>query len=185
MIRYEKITESDLDEMISFYQRYLNSGAYMKEQLQREVQRKDFRGYKAVEQETIVGLCFGKDELELTYPHEELENYILDAARGHIVHYVDAMMTDERYRNRGISTGMVKAYKEELMKDGYDATFGEIWIYPDGRMPSHLPMTGFGKAFWEYKQPLFYKDLEMYGITCPLCGAHCICGAKLTLYGIE
>ena len=185
MIRYEKITEDDLEAIVSFYQRYLNSGDYMKEQLQREILRKDFRGYKAIDGETAVGFCYGKDGLELTYPHEELEAHVLEAAKNHKVHYVDAMVIDEGYRNRGISAELVRLYKEELIKDGYDATFGEIWIYPDGRMPSHRPMTGFGKAFWEYEEPYFYKDLGRYGLTCPICGANCICGAKLTLYNIE
>lgn len=185
MIEYKRLTKDDLDEMFYFYETYLNEGEFMRDQLREEIEDESFVGYKAVEDGKTVGICFGKDKLELTYPHPRLEQKIMKAKGNLKLHCVDAMVVDKDYRYMGVSTGMLKAYKEEIADKGYDLIFGEIWIYPDGNMPVNKPMMTFGKPYWESVEKMYYRNLSKYGLTCPVCGKKCICGAKLTLYNFE
>lgn len=185
MIEYQRLTKDDLDEMVYFYETYLNEGEFMREQIRNEIEDESFVGFRAVADGKTVGICFGKDTLELTYPHPELEEKIMKAKGNLKMHCVDAMAVDEKYRDHGVSHGLVDAYKKAIWDKGYDVIFGEIWIYPDGQMPVDHPMMNFGKPYWESKEPMYYKDLPKYGMICPVCGKICICGAKLTLYNFE
>lgn len=185
MIEFKRLTKDNLDEMVYFYETYLNEGEFMREQLREEIEDESFIGFKAMTDGKTIGICFGKDRLELTYPHPELEEKIMKAKGKLKLHCVDAMVVDKDYRDMGVSYGMIKAYKKEIETKGYDLIFGEIWIYPDGHMPVDKPMKTFGKPYWESVEEMYYKDLPKYGLKCPVCGAKCICGAKLTLYNFE
>ena len=42
-----------------------------------------------------------------------------------------------------------------------------------------------GKLVWQKRIDGFYKDMERYGMSCPICGRNCVCGAWVELLQIE
>lgn len=185
MISYEYIQQQDLNEVTALYEKYLNAGEFIRQQVADDFASPGFLGVKAVVDDKIVGVLYGKDSLTLTYPHPEAEKKLAEATRGHKVHYSDALAIHEDYRHHDISAGMFGCLKKRLLEKGYELLFGELWKYPDGRMPAYGPVSHLGPFYYSLEVPGFYKELERYGVSCPVCGKHCRCSARLVLVWLD
>lgn len=181
MIEYARITESDMDEVISLYEKYLNSGKYVEDMMRREFESEDYLGFKACNSGQIVGFFFGQKQIEFTYPHPELEEEIRRVAGDHNLYTPDGLLILDGYRGEGIGRELIRRMKEQLIEKCVELALVELWIYPDGKIPAKNPLKGIGEAVYEKTVPMFYKDLPRYGMECPLCGKNCRCGALIQL----
>ena len=178
---YEDIIRSDLVEICNMYEQYLNKGDYMRDEIRQTLESADFIGIKAVDGDTLVGVCYGTKGLLMTYPHPELEAEISTAADDRKIFSVDAMIVREEYRTHHVSEEMLRRLVSRIRPLGYRLTFSEMWIYPDGSVPVEPLFDLVGKAAYEKRVDGFYADLAEYGLECPLCGKNCTCGALLRL----
>ena len=180
-MRYEKIVLSDLAEICDMYEKYLNKGDYIKDEIRQTMESSDFIGIKAVDGDVLVGVCYGTKSLLMTYPHPELEAEIKAAAGDKKLFTVDAMIVREEYRAHHISEELLRQLVSRIRPLGYSLTFSEMWIYPDGDIPVAPLFERLGKAAYLKRVDGFYSDLAEYGLECPLCGKNCTCAALLRL----
>ena len=70
--------------------------------------------------------------------------------------------------------------------DGAKYFLGEFWIYPYKTLPAMylVPADGLNLVY-EQRVERFYRDLPRYGMSCPICGAECKCGALIRLFSLS
>lgn len=180
-MRYEEITPADYNEVCEIYEAYLNSGDYIKDEIRESMENQDFIGLKAVDGETVAGMCFGSAGIRLTYPHPELEAELQAAAGDRKVFTFDALAVRPEYRGQHISIELLTRLAALIRSRGYPVTLSEMWVYPDGDIPVVPLLPHIGKPLYETRAEGFYKDLAKYGLECPICGKNCVCNALLQL----
>ena len=75
-MEYSRITKSDLEGIIELYEKYLNPGEFIQDTIREIFEEEKFVGFQAKDGEKIVGFFFGKEGVDFTYPHPELEKDI-------------------------------------------------------------------------------------------------------------
>jgi GNAT superfamily N-acetyltransferase len=185
MIHYRSLGRADLTELISLYETYLNGGAYIRETLAESISRQGFVGVKAVADGEFIGFFSGNDTLEFTYPHPELERRLEMYTVGHKYFSPDALLVKPQWRHEGVASVLVDKVREQLRAQGYEYFIVEMWVYPDGTIPEQRSLEQMGRVVWREMVPDFYKDLDQYGIDCPICGKHCVCGALIEVMSIH
>lgn len=185
MVTYSCIEEKDLDPVIALYEAYLNSGDYIRNTMQTEFYTGDYLGIKACDGDELVGFFSGQGGIGFTYPHPELESEIRKLAGERKLYTPDGLLVLEAYRERGVAGELVRRMKEALLRKKVELALVELWIYPDGSVPARKPLMGIGKAVYQKRVPLFYKDLKKYSIKCPICGGDCRCGALIELLEVK
>ena len=184
MIDVRFIGNDDMEEVIEYYERYLNSGEMIRKAIRTAFEEERYFGCKAEYDGETAGFFTFLEGSFLTYPHPVLEQEIETWIGGEKVATVDALMVDSAYRKSGIAGQMAALCTKELKERGFKLFLVEIWVYPDGSSPAKRIYEQMGKVLWEKDVPLFYKDAHRYGLSCPICGDHCKCGAILELIGI-
>jgi GNAT superfamily N-acetyltransferase len=175
----------DLPELTELYETYLNGGDYVRETLKESILRPGFAGVKAEADGEIIGFFSGNDTLEFTYPHPELEHKLEAYTVGHKYFSPDALLVKPEWRHEGIAAVLVEQVREQLLAQGYEYFVVEMWVYPDGSIPEQNSLELMGRVVWREMVPGFYKDLDKYGIDCPVCGKHCVCGALIEVMRIH
>ena len=122
--------------------------------------------------------------LEFTYPHLNLEKRIRDFLGEHSVYTADALILREDFRHHGIVNRLSSELITKLYEKGYRYLAVELWVHPDGWIPAEKAAEFWGDKIYEEWIPDFYRDLNKYEITCPLCGEICRCGAKINILKI-
>ncbi len=173
---FEKITREDLPELTELYSRYLTEGEVLTENAYAAWDRGDGFGTKAVENGKIIGFFGLRRGLVFTYPHPELERELQEVIGDEEIYIVEGMLVLPEYRDRGIAHRLV-AETMACIPHWSGCIVIEIWIYPDGSAPGKEPQETVGEIIYQKKVPMFYKDLKQYGMRCPVCGEHCVCGA--------
>ena len=184
MIEVSGIGKDDIEDVIEYYERYLNSGEMIRNGIRTAFEQDRYYGCKAKYNGETAGFFTFLDGIALTYPHPELELKIRSGVRGEKVATVDALMVDKAYRKSGVAHEMSGWCLRELKRRSVKGFLVEAWVYPDGRSPARKVYERMGKVLWEKEVPLFYQDAHHYGIACPICGEHCQCGAVLEVIGI-
>lgn len=185
MIEYSRITIDDLHMVTDMYETYLNSGKFMEAHIREGIESPYFVGYKAMENGRMVGMMTGRGGLDFTYPHPELEAMIQKRFRGEQIYSPDSLTVIDDYRGTDVGFKLGHMVLEEIYKKGYRLLVSELWIYPDGHVPADHILRNWGTVVYEENIELFYKDLYKYKMKCPICGAHCTCGAKILIVKIS
>ena len=185
MIEYSEIIRDDLGEVIALYEKYLNSGEYIERSMRKAFDSEEYIGYKACDNGRIVGFFCGQKEIEFTYPHPELEKEIRYFAGNRKLYTPDGLLILDEYRKHGIAGELIRRMKKCLLEKQIELALVELWIYPDGTIPARTPLKDIGEAVYEKRISMFYSRLREYGITCPICGAECKCGALIQLLEVK
>ena len=184
MITYREIEEKDLEQIIRFYEKYLNSGSYIREGIIEGFRNKGYIGIKAEYDGRMVGFISGRSGIDFTYPHPQLEQKIRELSGGGKIYTPDAIVVLPEYRIHGIGHKLIRKMHNKMMKEGHKLALVELWIYPDGTVPAQSPVKEFGTMVFSQKVPMFYKDNQKYQILCPKCGEDCKCGAMIELWDL-
>ncbi|MBR4759741.1 MAG: GNAT family N-acetyltransferase [Lachnospiraceae bacterium] len=181
MIEISSITSDDLPQITRYYETYLNSGETVRAAIRNAFEKGICYGCKAVSDGEVAGYFTFQDGISLTCPQPDAQKQIAKLAAGMNVVTVDALMVGKEYRGCGIAGQMAKWNKEMLLRRGIEAFLVEIWVYPDGSSPARAIYEKMGQSLWRRQIPMFYKDAHRYGISCPICGSRCVCGAVLEI----
>lgn len=184
MFDLNHITKNDIDEVILFYEKYLNSGGTIRKAIRTAFENNCYFGCKAADDGDTIGFFTFQEGVALTYPHVELEQEILSFTKTMQIATVDALMVDRRFRERGVAREMAKWSIRELTRRKFTAFLVEVWVYPDGSYPAAKVYEQMGNVIWKKEIPLFYQEAHKYGISCPICGERCQCGAVLEIITI-
>ncbi len=184
-MEYSALTREDLPELVRLYKQYLNGGDFIEQEAVRAFDSGIYFGVKAEENGQIAGLLGFREELELTYPHPALEEELLGVLGAHRFCSVDCLLVLPEYRGHGLSHGLALRGRQELLDRGIELVQAEIWIYPDGQSPAREPLETLGEVFWQRREDRFYPKLKEYGMTCPLCGEDCRCGAWIDVMNVN
>lgn len=182
------IEESDLEEVSKLYFKYLNGGDYIKEQIEVEIKSKDFIGFKAKADNKIVALAYGTRGMGFTYPRKDIESDLLDYIRNYDktfeeskIFSSDALLVLPDFRHNGLANKLMLLLRESLIKTGYKYVFVEMWRHIDGFVPAEAPHDLLGEVIYRKEYLNFYNKLIDFGITCPICGRDCKCGAQIEI----
>ncbi len=181
MLEYLDFCKEDIDTLTEYYSRYLNDGEGLIDFIRTAAEGDGYFGSKAVENGTIVGFFTFQLGMMFTYPRPDLIEKLEKRTGGKKTVTVDTLVVLPEKRGKGVA-GSLRERNSRLLKErGISFMLAESWIYPDGRVPSFRVYADMGRIVFEEKIPLFYKDLGKYGITCPICGSECRCGADILL----
>lgn len=179
MLTYEKVTQADLAAATALYEKYLNAGEWVRAYLRNGFAREDYIGIKCMDGDRMAGIFSCQPGVYFTYPHHELEAKVKRRwPEG--IYSLDMVAIEADYRGQGIAHQITKRCSDLLKEAGVAYLLAELWIKPDGSMPTIGIIKYMGSGAFEDKWEFldFYKDLEEYKITCPECGdGPCVCGA--------
>ncbi len=185
MIEYSNISDDDLEGMIELYKKYLNDGEYVEQELRRKYAECDYTGVKAVDGGEMAGFASMAKGLDFTYPHPELMERLKDIVDDATVYTGDAVVVREEYRGHGVSHKMFEECYKLMCARNVKYILTELWIYPGGDIPAEDSVLCLGKVVYREYIKDFYKDLNKYGMTCPVCGENCSCSACIELHRTE
>lgn len=183
-MEYSGITSDDIPQIIDYTQKYLTNGEEIREEIELSVFENNYYGTKATEGEELIGFLTIKRGVQFTVPHPYLEREIRRVTKGGHVYFVDGIWVSEDYRHHGICSSLVTKTGRLVKELGGDYIFIEEWVYPNGHIPVKDAISVWGNPIYEKDVPLFYKDMKKYGMTCPICGKDCKCGALIRLYAV-
>ncbi len=185
MIEYSYIDEADYGQMTELYRKYLNDGDYVEKELRRKYDECDYTGVKAVDGYKMVGFASMAKGIDFTYPHPELKERLNAIVEDDVAYTGDAVVVREEYRGQGISHKMFEGCYKLMCERKAKYILTELWIYPGGDVPAEDSVLSLGRVVYREYIEDFYKDLNKYGMTCPICGENCRCSACIELHRTE
>ena len=177
MIEYRPIEDADIPTIVRLYAENLNDGQAYADLIQRSWEAGEYFGLCAVEDGVLQGFMSMRPGIAFTYPHPEIEAELAELVGEEPVANCDALIVLPVSRHNGLAHKLAKKVREILLEQGYRYYLAEIWIYPDGTAPAKNTFESVGKVVFERRCDMFYRDLAQYGMSCPVCGPDCICGA--------
>ena len=184
-VNIDPIDVSDAEEVADIYERYLNSGEAIRAHIRDNIVMKDYVGFKAVDGGKIVGIMSGRPGVDFTYPHPDLEKEIRTCFPGEEIFSSESILILPEYRNHGLAHELGRRMVQAIYEKGYRLLLAELWIYPDGSIPAAGITDHWGQLVYEKRKEVFYNQLEQYGMKCPICGSHCVCGALIRLFRLK
>ena len=179
-LRYSEIRDEDIDAILALADRHLTHGYYVA----REASRRNYYGVKVEDGDQMVGFLTFKEGIDLTLPHAELERKIRAMAADGMIVNGEAVFVNPAYRKCGLGGEMMRRSLSMMRAMGAKYLLLEFWIYPDMKIPSlRLPDASL-RILYEERLERFYRDLPRYGMTCPICGGDCKCGALVRLFSL-
>ncbi len=177
MTEYYELTASDLPELVEYYERFLNSGDFVKNNITAAYESGGYFGIKAVADGVSIGYFTVMKEFALTYPHPDIESLLTPILKGRRFVTVDSLMVLPEYREEGIAHELCKKVTQQLKERDIEMLAVEIWVFPDGSSPARVIYEQMGRSIFKKEVPMFYEGASKYGIVCPICGKDCKCGA--------
>ena len=184
-MEFSSVTEEDEDRIIALTLEHLTDGAYVENCMRKQFASGKYYGVKATEDGELAGYLTFKEGIDFTYPHDELRSEVIKEAKGRKVFTGDAIYVNPKYRKCGLGGKLTAMARDIMIDHGGYYFLGEMWIYPDGTIPAHSPSKIYGEYEYEKIVPMFYKDNKKYGLTCPICGEDCKCGALIRLIRLD
>ncbi len=180
---YCEIGPEDIESIAVLSERHLTHGKKILQDIRSHRNMKDYFGIKAVENSEMVGFytCIEGD-LVFTLPHPETEKILRTLTGGEKTITGDTLYVNPAYRGKGIARELARRITELARQRGARFFLTECWIHPDGVIPAEKIVPLNGDVIYEETIPRFYRDLYKYGMTCPICGVDCSCGAKVELH---
>ena len=180
-MEYRPLTDRDIPLITKLYAQWLNGGQIIGDDIRDAWKRDAYFGSIAWIEDRVAGIFTMREGLQFTYPHPDLEAELRALAGEQKIYTSDALLVLPEFRTEGIAHHLIRHTIEQLRRRTPGLVMTEIWIYPDGRCPAREPLETIGTLIYRRRVPLFYKDLSRYGITCPICGTRCVCGAWVEL----
>ncbi len=180
-MKYLPISEADIPEIISLYAKHLNEGESISASISSAWENGSYMGFIAKENGETAGFMTVRRGIAFTYPHPDLEAEIAEISKGKKIAYCDALLVLPKNREEGTAHELAAKVKEFLRNMGVELFLSEIWIYPDGTSPAQKVFESVGTVVWKERSDDFYRDLASYGMSCPICGTDCVCGAWIEL----
>lgn len=182
------IEEADFEEVVNLYIEHLNGGDYIRKQIEKEFASEAFIGFKTKINNKIVAISYGTRGMGFTYPRNDIEQEVLDFLKNYDKDFEqgklfssDALLVIPEYRNEGFANELMLLLKEAIKCSGYRYVFVEMWRHEDGYIPADAPHNTLGEVIYRKVYLDFYKRLIDFGITCPICGENCKCGAQIEI----
>lgn len=181
MFQYLPLEESDFEIMVELYKKYLNDGELIDQHLKEGMESDGYIGFKCVsEGGEVCGLFTAGAGIDFTCGHLDLAEKIRTDYPYTSIYTADMLVVKPEYRQYGIAAELVLKLRDKLHECGVDFFLAELWRVPDGRLPGKVVLE-VGKEIEHTFYPNFYKDIAKYGLSCPICGKDCICGADICL----
>ncbi len=184
-MEYVDFEINDIDELVLYYGKYLNDGDELLSFIKDAAGKETYFGSKAVENGKTAGFFTFQEGVCFTCPHESLTEKIHALTDGEKTVTVDTLLVLPEMRFKGIAGNLRKRNAFLLKERGISFVLAESWVYPDGRVPSFKVYEDMGSIIYDELFPMFYKDLDKYGISCPICGKVCRCGARILLIDVR
>ncbi len=181
MIEYQPLQAADIPVITDLYAEYLNSGGEIADIISSSWENGSYVGCTAKEDGEIVGFLTVRMGIAFTYPHPELEAELAEFVQEKPIAMCDSLLVLPSYRNQGIAHSLAERTRELLKRLNVVYFLTETWIYPDGSVPAKNTLESMGDVVWQRWIDHFYVDLERYGMCCPVCGTHCVCGALVDI----
>lgn len=181
MIEITPLGIADAEAVIPLYEQNIDGGKYVRDTVYESFMDETFIGYQAKVNGKLVGFFTGSCLLEFTVPHPELEEEIRSITGEQEIFVACSMLVLPEYRHLGIATQFCQRIREDLKAKGIPFFMAEIWIFPDGTIPSRKVYEDIGEIVYQKRVDGFYTEGYRYGVVCSVCGKHCKCGALVTL----
>lgn len=141
-------------------------------------------GVLAFDGERMIGFAFVEEGMVLT---GDRTDYLGDIQRDIGTDGIwtgAAFAVLEKYRGYKIGAALFLHAMRALSRIGVQHLLLEIWVRPDGFMPSNTNLATAGH-YTEYGIVHdFYKEASRHGYLCPVCGENCRCSAKIAVVHI-
>lgn len=186
MFHYKKVEALDIPDMIKLYKIYLNDGEIIDEQITKDFYTDGFIGIKCVDEHNkMIGVVSAFPGVEFTCGHEALVEEIKALYKGHCIYTTEMIVVIPEFRHLNIGEQMINHFHVALDRTKADYFITELWKEPSGRVPGRLITNILGGEVKHYSIPLFYEALASYGLTCPICGDTCVCGAEISIIDLH
>ncbi len=186
MHRIETITEEDIGMMVQLYRQYLNDGEPIENQIRRGFYSDNFVGVKCVgEDGRIMGVFTAFKGIAFTCEHQELVAYFYTKYPNQSIYTAEMLVVLPKWRHLGVARLLVEAFTQKLVQTDATYLLIELWREPTGRIPGRVVLGVIGGEEEHLYRPHFYENLEAYGLTCPICGKICKCGADICLLKLD
>ncbi len=180
-IDFLPITPADAGSVADIYEQYLNGGEYMRRHVEEGILAQGYVGCKAVCEGEIIGVVSARRGIDMTYPHPEMEECLRKLFPARRFYSLEAMVVLPQFRRHNIMHTLGRHLLPGLYANGCELFFTELWIYPDGDIPADWEVSSWGECVYEEDVPMFYAHLADHGMSCPLCGENCVCGARIKI----
>lgn len=182
MHRIETVTKEDIGMMIRLYRQCLNDGEPIQEQIEKGFYSGSFIGVKCIgDNGEIMGVFTAFKGIAFTCEHRELVTYFRSKYPKESIYTAEMLVVSPKWRHLGIAQALVEAFNEKLQETDATYLLIELWREPTGRIPGRVVLGIIGGEVEHLYKPYFYKELASYGLTCPICGPVCQCGADICL----
>lgn len=173
----------DRPKIQALFEHHLNSGPGIDAYFDTLFGVKKRVGLKGTQDGRIIAAFLCSEGAGFTVPHPDLLERVLAITGREPVYTVDMIYTEPVHRRSGIQSMFSTLVIEELTARGVRWLLFEHWIKtgrtePDFRMlrTDYIDLGSFSD---------YYREIKNHGISCPICGALCSCGAKIILYKIK
>ncbi len=180
-MEYKRLERSDGEKLIPLYCATLTGGESVEKELQEGLDSGELEGFLALEDGEILGFMLYKPGINLTYPHPDVEQEILQNSVGRDLYSIEGIYVRKESRHRGIASTLADMVDRDIAEKHGMIVF-EQWVYPDGTSPVQSISDDWGTPVYEKMIPGFYKENDKYGLICAYCGKYCNCGARVGLY---
>ena len=185
MMEVREIAQEDIPQIVALYAKYLTSGESISQTIQKAWNEGDYGGYIAFSDGKTAGFMTVREGIEFTYPHPALEEELAAFVKDKRIVFCDALLILPDYRNEGVAHLLAADTRKLLIQKGFDYFLAEIWIYPDDRSPAKEVFETMGRIVWQKRIDGFYSQFPSYGMSCPICGDNCVCGAWVDVMELE
>ena len=183
-LSYRLAEKGDYEKVLPLAEKELNSGAGYEEYMRTVFYGlgKETFGIIAFNGEEIAGFAFLERGMELTGGREDFFREIKRDIGEEEIWTGAAYAVTDKYMNCKVGSALYIYALSHLEDIGAKHLLLEIWVRPDGYMPSNTNLATAG-SYTEYGVvENFYADAKDY--ICPVCGTRCKCSAKIAVVHI-
>ena len=184
-LNYRPIIKEDYPQLVALTDKYVNS-----EQAYRDYMKsvcdtigENSTGICALDDKgTMVGVILCEREMHLTGGREDFFARIKEDIGSDDIWSGSIIVVEDEYRNKKIGAALLIHMLSHFEDIGAKHLLLEIWVRPDGYMPSNANLATAGN-YTEYGiVKNFYAGIK--GYICPVCGTECKCSAKIAVVHI-
>ncbi|MDO5114773.1 MAG: hypothetical protein Q4D58_01610 [Synergistaceae bacterium] len=183
-LSYRLAEKSDYEKVLPLAEKELNSGLSYEEYMRAifDGLGESAFGIIACHGEELAGFAFLEKGMSLTGGREDFFNEIKKDIGEEEIWTGAAYAVTDKYMNCKVGSALYIYALSQLEDIGAKHLLLEIWVRPDGYMPSNANLATAGR-YTEYGiVENFYAGAE--GYICPVCGARCKCSAKIAVVHI-
>lgn len=183
-LSYRTAEQGDYAKVLPLAEKELNAGIGYEEYMRRifDGLGKDTFGIIAFNEGELAGFVFLEKGMALTGDREDFFSEIRRDIGEEDIWTGAAYAVAEQYLNCKVGSALYIYALSHLEDIGAKHLLLEIWVRPDGYMPSNANLAT-ARSYTEYGiVQNFYAGTKNY--ICPVCGSDCICSAKIAVVHI-